>query len=75
MQDGSGGGLLLREKDGKYHSATGAKGYRWMEAEMVSCLHKEDMIDRSYYDKLVDEAKDAINKFGDFEMFVSELPN
>ena len=43
-------------KDGRYYAATGSKGYRWMESEMVKELGKEDGIDRSYYDKLVDEA-------------------
>lgn len=72
MIEGAGGGLLMREKDGKYNAATGTKGYRWMESEMVKNLHLEDKIDRSYYDRLVSEAKDTINQFGDFEIFVSE---
>lgn len=74
MKDGSGGGLLLREKDGKYNFATGAKGYRWMESEMVKALHREEQIDRNYYDRMVEEAKETINEFGDFEMFVSNDP-
>ena len=74
MQEGAGGGLLMREKDGKYSAATGTKGYRWMEAEMVRNLGLEDKIDRSYYDALVEEARDTINKFGDFELFVSDEP-
>ena len=72
IKDGCGGGLLLREKDGKYYSATGAKGYRWLESEMVKTLSKEEDIDRSYYDKLVDEAVDTISQYGDFEWFVSD---
>ena len=71
MISGVGAGVLLREKDGKYYAATGTKGYRWMEAEMVKTLGLEDKIDRSYYDNLVDDAVDAINQFGDFEWFVS----
>lgn len=75
IKPGRGGGELLREgktKDGatKYMSATGAKGYRWLEAEMVKTMHKEEDIDRSYYDKLVDNAVDTISKYGDFEWFV-----
>lgn len=69
---GNGGGLLMRESGGKYSAATGSKGYRWMESEMVSTLGKEKCIDRGYYDKLVNDAKDAISKYGDFEWFVSE---
>lgn len=34
----------------------------------------EDIIDRSYYNKLVDDAVEAISKFGDFERFVSDDP-
>ena len=70
--DGAGGGLLVREKDGKYYSATGAKGYRWMEAEMVKTLAKENYIDRSYYDRMVDDAVATIEQYGDFEWFVSD---
>ena len=70
---GHGGGLLVREKDGKYYSATGSKGYRWLESEMVRGTN-EEYIDRSYYNKLVDDAIDTISQYGDFEMFVSNDP-
>ena len=72
MVPGSGGGLLLRESDGKYSAAVGTKGYRWLEAEMVQELGKEDSIDRNYYNRLVDDAVKDISKFGDFEWFVSD---
>jgi hypothetical protein len=80
MKEGSGGGELLREgkdKDGnvKYSSATGAKGYRWLESEMVKTLGKEADIDRSYYRAMVDDAVATISKYGDFEYFVSDDPN
>jgi len=76
---GCNGGELVREgkdKEGniKYSSATGAKGYRWLESEMVKTLNKEDDIDRSYYDKLVNDAVETISKYGDFEWFVSDDP-
>lgn len=74
IKPGCGGGLLMREKDGKYYAATGSKGYRWLESEMVKELGKEDDIDRSYYDKLVDDAVETISKYGDFEWFVSDDP-
>ena len=70
---GHGGGLLVREKDGKYYSATGAKGYRWLESEIVRGTN-EEYIDRSYYNKLVDEAVATIEQYGDFEIFVSDDP-
>jgi hypothetical protein len=68
---GKGGGLLVREKDGKYYSATGSKGYRWLESEMVRGSN-EEYIDRGYYNSLVDEAVDTIKQYGDFEMFISD---
>ena len=79
IKPGCGGAELLREaknKDGttKYDSVTGAKGYRWLETETVKLLNKEDDIDRSYYDKLVNDAVDEISSYGDFEWFVSNDP-
>ena len=76
MVEGSGGGYLMREKEpGKYMSVTGTKKpdgslYRWMESQMVLDLAKEDQIDKSYYNRLCDEAIDTIDKYGDFERFV-----
>lgn len=71
---GSGGGVLLREKDGKYYAATGSKGYRWLEAETVKLLNKEEDINKGYYDTLVNEAVEDISKYGDFEWFTSDVP-
>lgn len=79
IKKGHGGGELLREdknKGGsiKYCAATGSKGYRWLESEMVKELKKEGDIDRSFYDKLVDDAVETISQYGDFEWFVSDDP-
>lgn len=87
IKPGCGGGILVREADDpktggkKYNSATGADGWRWLESEKVKILGKEDDIDRSYYNRLVDEAIygrgsgksriPGISDFGDFEWFVS----
>ena len=71
IKPGCGGGLLMREKDGKYYAATGSKGYRWLESEMVRKLEKQDSIDKSLYNKLVDEAVKDISEYGDFEWFAS----
>ena len=71
MKPGTGGGILLREKDGKYYAATGSKGYRWLEAEVVKETGKENDIDRSFFDSLVNEAVKDISEYGDFEWFVS----
>lgn len=71
IKPGCGGGILVREKDGKYYSATGSKGYRWLESEMVQ--NNQDIIDISYYKELVDAAVETISEYGDFEMFVSDI--
>lgn len=71
---GCGGGVLLREKDGKYYAATGSKGYRWLEAEVVKKLNKENAIDEKYFTSLCDDAINNISKFGDFEWLISDDP-
>ena len=70
IKKGSGGALLVREKDGKYYAVGGTKGYRWLESELVKELAKENEIDKTYYQKLVDDAIDAIGKYGDVEQFI-----
>lgn len=83
MIEGVGAAILLREsvdKDGiqKFGAVTGTKKtdgksvYKWMESEMVLKLRLQDQIDRSYYNKLVDDAIETISKYGDFERFVSD---
>lgn len=72
IKPGFGGGELVVNRDDKFVSAAGAKGYRWLESETVKLLEKEDDIDRSYYNRLVDEAVETISKYGDFEQFVAE---
>lgn len=74
IKPGCGGGLLMREKDGKYYSATGAKGYRWLEAEIVSSLDRVDDIDEGHFKEMADAAIDTIKKYGDYEWFVSDAP-
>lgn len=74
IKPGCGGGLLVREKDEKYYAVGGSKGYRWLESEMVRELSKKDDIDRSYYDKLVDDAAYSISQYGDLEWFISDDP-
>ena len=74
IKEGCGGGILYREKDGKYYAATGTKGYRWLESEMVFELNKLDDIDEKHFIEMVDTAKETIQKYGDFEWFVSDDP-
>lgn len=73
MLPGAGGGVLLREKDKDSYSAVGGtKGFRWMESEVVRNLGKENLVDKSYYRKLADEAIETISKFSDYEAFVAD---
>ena len=89
IKPGCGGAELVRtnvDKDGnvKYDSVTGAKGYRWLESEYVKMMGKENDIDLSYYNALIDAAiygsgtgknrKPGISDFGDFERFVADEP-
>lgn len=72
IKPGKGGGLLMREKDGKYNAATGSKGYRWLEAEMVKELNKFDDIDMEYFNAMATAAISKIEEFGNFYEFVEE---
>lgn len=99
IKPGCGGGLLVREQNGKFYAATGTTGYRWLESEQflkkadedVEVIDpetgktkkvagaklirgNEDIIDRSFYDALVNDAIEAISKYGDYEWFVSDDP-
>lgn len=77
MMEGAGGGILLREMSNKqtgeqsYAAVTGSKGYRWMEAEMVKTLGKEDLIDHDYYRELVNNAIETMAQYGDVEWFLN----
>lgn len=66
---GYGGGVLYRVKDGKSYAVTGTKGYLWLEATHAKELGP-DCIDTSYFHKLAEEARDAIDYFGEYTRFV-----
>lgn len=74
IKPGCGGGILVAKRGEKYSAATGTKGYRWLEAEMVKTLNKQDDIDMTYYKKLVDDMFAAISQYGDAEWFISDDP-
>lgn len=80
IKPGCGGGILLRETENKktgekgYAAATGSKGFRWLESEMVKQLDKQDDIDRGYYNNMVDEAVKSLSVYGDFERFAADEP-
>jgi energy-coupling factor transporter ATP-binding protein EcfA2 len=66
----AGGGTLYRVKEDRYYAVAGTKGYRWMDAEIAKGI-KDLEVDMSYFEKLKDEAVQAIEQFGSFEEFVS----
>ena len=77
---GKGGGQLIREsvdKNGnvKYDSVVGIKGYMWLESEDVVKNNKQDDVDMRYYNKLVNEAIETIDQYGDYEWFSSNEPS
>ena len=78
IKPGCGGGELLRQTENKktgekgYAAATGTKGRRWMESETVRINGDDSIIDREYYDRLVDDAVEAIAKYGDPNVFCEE---
>ena len=68
-----GGGHLMRmETDGRLSAATGTKGYLWQDAELLRGTDLEDCVDTGYFDKLVEKAKDAISKYGDYNWFIDD---
>lgn len=69
---GTGGGILVREKDGKFSAATGTKGFRWRESETLNGSNRMDMIDMGYFESLANNAKEDVEKFGNFERFIDE---
>ena len=67
-----GGGILLREKDGAFHAASGSTGHRWVQFESFKEAHPEDWkeyVDWGYFEGLAESAKAAIGEYGDFEAF------
>ena len=64
----------MRKQGEKYYAAANSTGYRWVESEAVASESNRDNIDLSFYRNLVDKMVDEMNKFGDFEWFVSDDP-
>ena len=71
---GNNAGVLYRVNEGKNYAASGTTGFRWLESEMVRDLNMEDKVDRSFYDKLANDAIEAIAAVGNYEWFVSDDP-
>lgn len=70
---GCGGGELYSIRGDSYYSVAGTKGFRFLESETVKNLGKEKDIDESYFIKLANDSIDHINKYGDYDWFVSDV--
>lgn len=60
IKPGKGGGLLMREQNGKYYAATGTTGYRWLESEMVL----KETVESSVTDEKTGEVKAITSGYG-----------
>lgn len=67
VAEGQNGAMLYRVKDDKHYKVTGTSGHLWMESDMAQ--ERDARIDMSYFQKLVDDAIGALDKFGDAEQF------
>ncbi len=65
----SGGGRLVREKDGKFYAAGGTKGHAWALSDAVRSVAQIDM---SYSQKLVDAARAAFDNYGGYDELIRD---
>lgn len=65
------GGKLMRRFNDKDYAVAGTKGYYWVESDAARARNMDLDIDLGYFERLVHEAKETIEKFGSFEEFVS----
>ena len=71
MREGYGGAELVCLNDqGKYVAPAGTKDIRWMEANYVKEHHLEDKIDYEYFNKMVNDAIESINKYDGSDGFI-----
>ncbi len=66
------GGNLYRVHEDKNYAVTGTKNYKWLSANVVKELEKEDDIDVSYFEAAVEEALEKIAEFGDPNIFLGD---
>ena len=75
IKPGRGGGIMLRKNGDKFDSAPNSKGYRWLEAEMIKTLSRQDDLDIGFHRDLINAAIENISQYGDFEWFRSSDTN
>lgn len=71
IKAGKGGGVLVKDNEkGGYSAVTGTKNFRWLETETVKTFSRESDIDTEYYNALVHNAIETIEKFGNAAEFI-----
>lgn len=61
----------MRHFDGKEYAVAGTKGYYWVESDAAKARNMQLDINIGYFERLVDDAKATIGKFGSFEEFAA----
>lgn len=66
------GGTLWRIKDDHKYAVTGTKGYRWVERDVALDRYNNGTlnIDMSYFERLKNNAEEAIEYYGSYARFV-----
>jgi energy-coupling factor transporter ATP-binding protein EcfA2 len=69
-----GGGVLWRVKDDRKYHVSGTKDHLWVERDVAESKYKDDdlYIDMAYFEKLREEAFDAVDFFVPFNRFIGE---
>ena len=68
------GATLYRFSEDKFYAVSGTKGHQWAEAEHINNLIKageEVEFDMTYFEKLVEDARDTIDHFGPYAVFAN----
>jgi hypothetical protein len=68
------GGTLYRVSEDKFYAVSGTKGHFWAEAEVVKqeiAAGRNVEIDMTYFENLVEEARNAIDHYGPVETFLN----
>lgn len=69
---GNGGAELKVLRDGKYSYPSGCTGWRWFETEYYRVCCLTSVLNTEYYDKLIEDTKEAMREFGDPDRFIND---
>ena len=71
VEDGVGGGYLMRVDDERTSFVAGTKGYRWIESIDIKKKHLEERINKAYFRALIDSAVNHIAEYGNSDEFIN----